>query len=155
MYSNTQSDESLDLLAAVFLSCHTERSRSAYSTDQIIALSQTLKDLPIGIKYGCYLQFTALMQFILEKTDYGIMWSGDYDGDDGKIKTGLSSLIYSIVKKGYGDKNKISKLPLFEALDIHLNELIISVKELKGMDKKEDEIASLLGLSKEVIQKII
>jgi hypothetical protein len=154
MFENSKNIGILKYMALIFLRPVVNGKKIEYSSVSCIQNAMALSDIDSSVLFGCYIQFAGLMNFILKRTNYALLFKGDAQ-QAGKISIGLAETIYSLSKTGYGSKSEIAKLNLFEYLDLLLKETLDYVKELNAMEKTYNEISELTGLSIDQITRII
>jgi len=128
----------LDLLCAILYQDKDYSSEKAYSR---VELARTLSP---EIKVAVVLNYMAIHVFFAQRTKYAILFTGTETDKTGKISLGFHNSIYSLIKAGYGD---VEKMNLVKFLDLMLKELQDGVQAMHASEMKMEDIAAKSKLS--------
>lgn len=123
------------------------------------ALEALAKTLYPGLKkfrpeetMAIYYNFRGVLSWIRAIPAYKLIFTAAEDGTaPRKNPVGLASSIYSLSKAGYGPIESVKDLPLFDYLDLLLQQSIESIRTLSASQMKPVQIAERLGLPTELI----
>ena len=104
------------------------------------------------IKQAILMNYMAIHIFLSQKTKYAILFSGTGTDKKGKITLGFHDSIYSLIKAGYGD---VEKMNLVKFLDLMLKELKDSVKVLHDNEMSLQDIAAKSKLTVQQVKSLI
>jgi len=113
-----------------------------------------LKDIDENILFAVLLNFQAFLAFIKTKTKWGLLWKRS-PGKGGGLNVGADESLYNLSQKGYGDFEKVDRMPLTKFLDLMLKDLYDAVKEMHRYEMDITEIADKAGLSINQVKQII
>lgn len=109
--------------------------------------------------YGVYYNFRGILSWIRAIPAYGLIFrtASETEGAPAprKAPAGLSSSIYSLAKAGYGSIDDIAHLPLFNYLDLLLQQTVESIRSLAAASLKPTQISSKLDLPVELILEYV
>lgn len=148
LYQKTKKEDFLDRLVASLYRPEREKYDSFQCQQRLIYI----QCLDINTRKGILLFFQNIQEYFLNHPVYGILFQGKEDKN--VISLGMENTIYNLSKEGYGTKNEISRLRLDDYLGMLLKMLIDSVKNLRALDKNNQEIASQLHLQIETVMQI-
>lgn len=138
--------KTLDLLCGILYQQKDYSSEIAYNRQELA------RRIPIQIKQAILMNYMAIHIFLSQKTKYAILFSGTGTDKKGKITLGFHDSIYSLIKAGYGD---VEKMNLVKFLDLMLKELKDSVKVLHDHEMKLEDIASKAKLTVHQVKSLI
>ena len=124
------------------------------TTRQTSALASLVATLYPGVKNcspalstAVYYNLRGILSWIKNIPSYALIFSAPENtaGKRGN-PAGLASSIYALAKAGYGSIDSIKDLPLFEYLDLLLQQTIVSIKTLAASQMKPTQIAERLNL---------
>ena len=145
-YAQTQSNELLNLLCSILYS----PVAGLYSENHSAAYALQFKKVANEVKESILLNFCAIINFIVHKTKYSILFLRPQGKKEEKKKTyslGLVDNMYMLSKKGYGDSLQMENSNLFKFFDLLIKELKDNVQELERAGKTKPEIAEALNLT--------
>ncbi|MDR1198688.1 MAG: hypothetical protein LBK94_06705 [Prevotellaceae bacterium] len=123
--------------------------------DDSIEFAKTAAKLDSVTKQAIFICFQAIQSFLATRTKYAILWNRKPTKDSNKFSLGLSDCIYSLSSAGYGSLTDMEKMTVTAFFDLMIKNIIDSVKTLRDMKIKKQEIAEKTGLSFAQINKII
>lgn len=128
------------------------------NTRQMSALESLAKTLYPGIKrvpeefmIAAYYNFRGILSWIKAIPAYELIFTAPDRQDESKNPVGLASSIYALSKAGYGSIDNVKDLPLFDYLDLLLQQSIDSIRALAATQMKPVQIAERLGLPTELV----
>jgi len=145
-WSERNDSKTLDLLCAIL---YQEKNYSSERAHNRLELAGTIS---MKIKQAIVLNFMAIHVFFSQRTKYAILFSGTESDKKGKISLGFHDSIYSLIKAGYGD---VEKMDLVKFLDLMLKELKDSVKTLHDNEMKIEDIAAHAKLTVPQVNSLI
>ena len=127
------------------------------------ALESMVRTLYPGIRkvtpddaLAVYYNFRGILSWIRAIPAYRLLFTPSEGGDQGKKNPiGLASSIYSLSKAGYGPIESVKDLPLFDYLDILLQQSIESIRTLAASGMKPVQVAERLGLPTDLVLEYI
>lgn len=127
--------------------------RSSYS----VKLAKSLDWIPLRTKKAIFINFNAIQEYLYTRTKYRILFNEattdtSPDANQPKHNLGLSSVVHSLIKSGYGDIENSNLVKFFE---IMYSDLVSTVTSLHKQGKKVDEISQLTGLTITKINHIL
>lgn len=131
-----------------------------HSSRQVTALEALAKTLYPGLKrvkpdeaFAVYYNFRGILSWIQAIPSYRLIFTApETDGTEPrKNPVGLASSIYSLSKAGYGPIDSVKDLPLFDYLDILLQQSIESIRTLAASNLKPTQIAERLSLPTDLV----
>ena len=145
-WAEENESKTLDLMCAILYQDKDYSSKRAYESIEVV------RRIPIEIKQAILLNYMAIHVFLSQRTKYTILFSGTGTDKKGKITLGFHDSIYSLIKAGYGD---VEKMNLVKFLDLMLKELMDSVQLLHDNEMKLEDIASKAKLSVAQVKSLI
>lgn len=132
-------------------------------TRHFSALESLAKTLYPGLKkasrdetIAVYYNFRGILSWIQAIPAYALIFTPSDNPDANKKNpVGLASSIYSLSKAGYGSIDSVKDLPLFDYLDLLLQQSIDSILTLASTDMKPVKIAERLGLPTDLVLQYI
>jgi len=108
---------------------------------------------------GVYYNFRGILTWIRAIPAYAILFRTASEGEGAaaprKAPSGLSSSIYSLAKAGYGSIDEIAALPLFNYLDLLLQQTAESIRSLAAASLKPTQISAKLDIPVELILEYV
>jgi hypothetical protein len=147
LYQQTLQAEYLDRLCLTLY----RTDRKIYDSVQVASANES--GMSRNIKYGVFLFFQNLMEYLVNSPAYAMLFNRKTD-KGGEISIGMVGTIFSLSQEGYGSKEEISGWNLADYLNAMLKQLIDAVKQMRGFNKTDTEIAKEFGLPIETIRKI-
>ena len=128
-------------------------------SSQPSALESMAKTLYPGLKkvsseeaLAVYYNFRGILSWIRAIPAYKLIFTAAEEGTQPKKNpVGLASSIYSLSKAGYGPIDSVKDLPLFDYLDLLLQQSIESIRTLAASQMKPVQIAERLGLPTDLV----
>lgn len=145
-WSRENEVKKLDLLCAIL---YQEKNYSGEVAHQRVELARTI---PPEIKTAIVLNYMAIHLFFAQRTKYAILFTGTETDKTGKISLGFHNSIYSLIKAGYGE---VEKVGLIKFLDLMLKELQDGVQALHDSEMKIEDIASKTKLTISQIKSLL
>ncbi len=126
---------------------------------QFSALESLARTLYPGLKevsreeaLAVYYNFRGILAWIRIIPAYALIFTAPESAEvSGKNPVGLASSIYSLAKAGYGSINTVKDLPLFDYLDLLLQQSIESIRTLAAAGMKPVQVAERLGLPTDLV----
>jgi len=146
MWAEHNKAKSLDLLVAILYQDKDYSSEKAYKRIDLAAR------IPSEIKHAILLNYMAIHLFLSQKTKYAILFTGTGTDKKGNITLGFHDSIYSLIKSGYGE---VEKMNLVKFLDLMLKELKDSVKMLHENEMKLEDIAAKAKLTVSQVKSLL
>jgi len=146
LYQRTQHMDYLDRL--VFTLYRSDRK----SYEPVVQLPKV--EFSMGQKYGVFLFFQNLMEYLVNNPLFGILFNRTTDRPAPGISIGMVSTIYNLSAAGYGTKQDIAQLNLADYLSMMVKQMIDAVNQLKTLDKSPTEIAKELEIPVENVLKM-
>lgn len=107
--------------------------------------SRYFSKLNNGYRYGVYLFFNNITEFLTSHPFYGILFRST--GSDGGLSLGITETLYNIVRDGYaGDLPDAQSLLITDYLNIMLTMLRDSVRQMRNAEMDSFKIAEKLHM---------
>lgn len=124
--------------------------------DALEALAKTLypglKKFAPDEAMAVYYNFRGILSWIRAIPSYKLIFTAPEDGAAPRNNpVGLASSIYSLSKAGYGPIESVKELPLFDYLDLLLQQSIESIRAMAASQMKPTQIAERLGLPTDLV----
>ena len=142
-------EKTLPLLAAI-LYCP-----KPYLGEKAHALAKDFANVNPLVLHAIALNFQAIVAYLFTRTPFSILAQSKKNDPIPEIATGLSETLYNLSNDGLGDIEKIKQMPLIEFLTILRKKLIESVKAMHDAKMDIVEIADKVGLSTQIIKKML
>jgi len=151
-YYRSPDPELLNLICAILY-------QVCYNEQKVRDLARIFADLSELQKQAVLVNFCAISSFIIKKTKYSILFDRPKQTATVKKHTdfylGLAENIYQLSKRGYGNTELMENANLFKFFDIMIKEMADTACELKHSGKKPGEIAEIMNLSIEQLNKLL
>jgi len=145
-WAESNKAKSLDLLVAILYQDKDYSSEKAYNRIELAGR------ISPEIKHAIMLNYMAIHLFLSQRTKYSILFTGTGTDKKGNITLGFHDSIYSLIKSGYGE---VEKMNLVKFLDLMLKELKDSVKMMQENDMKLEDIASKAKLTVSQVKSLL
>ena len=142
-------EESLPLLAAVLYF-----RKGEYSSEKAQKLAGEFKKLPANTLRAIVLNFTAVNNFIFQKTEFSLL-TKFVPQKGNAITTDATDALYDLAKDGLGNASQVERMNMLTYLRILRKKTIDGVKTLKTAGMDVAKIANEVGLPLEIVKKII
>lgn len=142
-------EESLPLLAAILYF-----DKGVYSSEEAQKLALKFKKLPVNTLRAIALNFTAVNNFLFSKTEFSLL-TKFIPKEGSSITTDATDALYDLSKDGLGNARQVEQLNVLTYLRILRKKTIEGVKSLKATGMELAKIADEVGLSLEIVKKII
>lgn len=145
-----------EYLASLCAALFRENRKQMDQDEPFMQRADRMRQLSDDEKAAVLLVADRVIDFVTHHPYYSLLFSQKADGGEmkKKIDMGMSTLLYATSEKGYGSLDEVRHMPMADFLNLQIRFLSKSVAELRGMGKNDAEIAGMMEMNLETIEKL-